>query len=140
MNDRELDTLIPSLCTRCGKCCLNENYMGNLFASADDVARWDDDFRFDILRYAYVMPDGTADLWIDENEREHYRCPFLRKDRGKPTYKCCIHDTKPKPCRDYPQDYDQMVRDGCEIVGELQKLGIDATGWMRAEKRRAKRH
>ena len=33
---RKLDALIPTLCTRCGRCCLNENYMLNLSATTDD--------------------------------------------------------------------------------------------------------
>jgi Fe-S-cluster containining protein len=129
-NHTDLDALIPSLCTRCGKCCLNESYMGTLSATPDDVARWHEQGRTDILQW-----ESLGDLWVDDDGRECSRCPFLRKDRGKATYKCRIYDTRPAACRDYPQSYEQMVHDGCEIVGELQKLGIDATGWMRAERR-----
>jgi Fe-S-cluster containining protein len=126
----DLDTLIPSLCTRCGKCCLNESYMGNLTASPEDVDRWHRQGRADILRF-----ESLGDLWVDDEDRERTRCPFLRKDRCQSTYKCRIYDTRPADCRNYPQTYGQMVDDGCEIIGELEKLGIDATGWMRAERR-----
>jgi hypothetical protein len=56
--------------------------MGSLFADADDVARWEDEGRADILRYVAVLSDdpGSADLWIDSrNGDELNRCPFVRK-------------------------------------------------------------
>jgi Fe-S-cluster containining protein len=126
---RKLDALIQTLCTRCGRCCLNESYMGNLSATAEDVDRWEAEGRYDILRY-----ESIGDLWI-KNGEECTRCPFLRKDRGAERHKCRIHDTKPEECRGYPYDYEQMVQDGCEIVGELERLGIDATGWVTRSRR-----
>jgi Fe-S-cluster containining protein len=129
---KELDQLIPSLCTRCGKCCLKESYMLSLNATGDDVRRWRNEGRADILRYAEVIggKEPWADLWVKpESGEECTRCPFVRKDRGEPTYSCRIHSTRPQVCRNYPGSYDQMAKDGCEIIEELRKLDIDATGW-----------
>lgn len=43
------------------------------------------------------------DLWIDQSrdDYEASRCPFVRKDRGQPTYKCTIYATRPQVCRAY---------------------------------------
>jgi uncharacterized protein len=127
----ELTALIPTLCTRCGRCCLKPDYIATLTASPGDVRRWRREGRHDILAYAEVIGSG-ADLWIRPDGSECTRCPFLRKDRNAVTYRCRIHATKPQPCRDYPASYDQMVEDGCEIVHELVARGIDATGWSRS--------
>jgi len=43
-------------CNQCGKCCTNESFMGTLSATADDVKRWEDEGRNDIL--AWVSPIG----------------------------------------------------------------------------------
>jgi Fe-S-cluster containining protein len=126
----ELDRLIPSLCTRCGKCCLE--WGGSLQASLEDVISWEVAGRNDILAYVDSLTEGTHDLWIKLNGDECRRCPFLRKDGRKPTYTCRIYDARPEVCREYPRDYDHMVLIGCEIVDELRKRGIDATGWVAA--------
>jgi Fe-S-cluster containining protein len=105
--------------------------MGNLTVDAADVRRWHKERRADILHY--VAPVGAGyDVWIEpDTGRERTRCPFVRKDRGASTYKCRIHHTRPQVCRDYLADYEQMVNNGCEIIDELRKLGIDATSWTR---------
>lgn len=109
-------------CTRCGKCCTNESYMGTLSATAADVARWTAERRWDILQFAYVLDYGApgtepggADLWINaETGHEATRCPFVRKDRNRPTYRCTIYETRPEVCRDYvPWSPDTI----CEEVG-----------------------
>lgn len=89
-------------CTRCGKCCTNKNYMGTLSATEEDVQRWTKEKRWDILQYVDVMTPGFGgDLWIPESGEELLRCPFVRKDRNLPTYKCTIYETRPQVCRDY---------------------------------------
>lgn len=100
--------------------------MLTLRATEDDIARWEAEGRDDILAY-----ESLGDLWIKEDGTECTRCPFLRRDRGAPTYRCRIHDTKPHTCANYPVSYDQMVQDGCEIVDGLARLGIDARRWRR---------
>jgi len=109
LGQKELDTLIPSLCTRCGKCCLNEDYMGTLYASDDDVKRWRKETRRDILNHVSSPTEHVHDIWV-KDDGECSRCPFLRKDRGATTFKFRIYNTRPEPCRDYPNDYAQMER------------------------------
>jgi Fe-S-cluster containining protein len=117
-------------CTRCGKCCTNIEFMGNLSATEEDVRRWDDQGRWDIMRYVSVLPPlppwfpkGTgaafpyADLWVDteNNDDEKLRCPFVRKDRNQNTYRCTIYEIRPQVCRDYVP-FSGKRNDICEEV------------------------
>ena len=46
--------------------------------------------------------DPYGDLWVSERTGEEAtRCPFVRKDRNRPTYRCTIYDTRPEVCRNY---------------------------------------
>jgi Fe-S-cluster containining protein len=131
LSQADLDRLIPSLCTRCGKCCLNADYMGTLEVSTEDVRRWHHEGREDILHHVWSVNENVHDAWVTKDGDDCTRCPFVRKDRNAPTYTCRIHQTRPEPGRDYPVDFEQMEQDGCEIIGELIKRGIDATSWRR---------
>jgi Fe-S-cluster containining protein len=79
--------------------------MRTLSATGDDVKRWIKEGRWDILQWAGIFWNGDepegADLWVNEKGDEASRCPFVRKDRGRKTYKCTIYDTRPKVCHDY---------------------------------------
>jgi Fe-S-cluster containining protein len=132
LRQEELDILIPSLCTRCGKCCLNDSYMSTLSIDRTDVARWRKQGRADILQYVWSITPAVHDAWVKPDGSECTRCPFVRKDAGAATYKCRIYDMRPQVCRDYPSSYAQMEFVGCEIIDELRKRGIDATGWEKA--------
>jgi hypothetical protein len=73
-------------CSQCGKCCANEDYMGSLDATGDDVKRWIAEKRWDTLQYVEILgpdDDPWADLWISqETGRDAARCPFVRKITG----------------------------------------------------------
>ena len=94
-------------CSRCGKCCTNPDYMLTLWARGEDVKRWLAERRWDILQWAHVFYNRngeptSADLWISPTTGiEHSRCPFVRKDPNRPTYRCTIYDTRPQVCRNY---------------------------------------
>ncbi len=104
-------------CQRCGACCLHYWWLS---AQPEDIDRWELEGREDILQYAdldlYLMI-GETDLWISpETGEELSRCPFLRKVRNQPVYRCKIYDTRPVVCRRFPQlAYDQ----------EGQLIGVD---------------
>jgi Fe-S-cluster containining protein len=86
-------------CNRCGECCLK--YGSSIVADSEDIVRWTNEKRWDILEHVDLLnwrEGQQGDIYPTETTS---RCPFLRKDNGKPTYKCRIHDTKPKMCRDY---------------------------------------
>lgn len=113
-----------SKCTGCGKFCLNENYMLSLSASKEDILRWEEEDREDILQYVGRIGD-SGDLWISPVTGEELsRCPFLRKVRNEPRYICKIQDTKPATCRGYPYNIRQMKNDGCEIPVVYKQVSV----------------
>ena len=99
-------------CTRCGKCCTNPSFQGNLSATEEDHDRWVAERRWDILKWCDPY---NLDLWVREDGYEKERCPFVRKDPGKPTYRCTIYNTRPQVCRDYVA-FSGDVNDICEEV------------------------
>ena len=93
--------------------------MGSLQATGEDVKRWRQEDRRDILRFAFVLgspDDPWADLWVDsKTEREYRRCPFVRKVPHQNRYLCGIYETRPQVCRDYEPWAPGSI---CEIVDE----------------------
>lgn len=98
--------------------------MRSLPATKSDIRRWRKEGREDILEYVDFVGEGVYVLWVKEGV-ESSRCPFVRKDRGKPTYHCTIHETRPEACRGYPLTAGQMVKLGCEIVGEIESVALN---------------
>ncbi|MDD1651640.1 MAG: YkgJ family cysteine cluster protein [Methanomicrobiales archaeon] len=104
-------------CIQCGWCC--RQYRGYHWAKPEDLLRWHDEGRKDILRYVAAGKDGrgnhrtAADLERSDLERcgpvegwtdpatgiLHEGCPFL-VPAGPSRYLCSIHPTKPQVCRD----------------------------------------
>ena len=80
-------------CQCCGACCLQFSWLS---AQPEDILQYADMYIYSIL--------GEADLWIHPETGEGLRrCPFLRKVRNKPMYRCKIYDTRPMACRWFPQ-------------------------------------
>lgn len=101
-------------CERCGNCC-DERVASGLSASSEDLKNWEDN-NPNILKYTHKVHEALdcADLWFSPiTGQELERCPWLRKDRNKPTYKCLIHDLKPEVCSSYPLNLNQMKIIGC---------------------------
>jgi len=119
-------------CLRCGSCCIQ--YHGNNFANEEEIRRWIEEERFDILHYCYgwnewcfwnfienpkevleYLTEGiNSDVWFNpETQEEIYLCPFLRKRRNREQFECSIHDTRPGVCREYfcdPKDMKKIVK------------------------------
>jgi Fe-S-cluster containining protein len=113
-------------CDQCGLCCLY--YRGTNWAHKEDLVRWFDEGRKDILQYVGIStPAGervTADTlrredlarienisgWVEPGTgRELHPCPFLEKV-GTNLYRCAIHATKPLTCRKFiHQDWDLFI-------------------------------
>lgn len=103
-------------CMRCGRCC--ERWGWSLRGSPDDLVRWLNAGRHDILRHVLVtFRNGnwsrgdrvsTGDmkniasihLWLDSNGRRVNRCPFLERE-GNGRALCRINDFKPDVCREF---------------------------------------
>ena len=123
LDDHPVPRWLASACTGCGKCCIDSSYMLNLPATLSDIRRWKKEGREDILEYVDFVGEGVYDLWVKDG-KSMLRCPFVRKNRGKPTYRCTIHDTRPAACRGYPLTAEQMVELGCEIVGKIESVAL----------------
>lgn len=107
-------------CDQCGVCC--RHYTGTNWARPEDMLRWYDEGRQDILRFVSLRTMGTGKMdasrlsredlaslpplhgWTDpDTGRELQTCPFLlRAEDGK--YYCRIHPTKPLTCRNFEHE------------------------------------
>jgi Fe-S-cluster containining protein len=89
---------IKHTCTHCGTCCLHGGFVSTLPPTGSDVLRWRREGHSDVLSYIEkVQSNIGSDLWI-KTGGELSRCPFVRKERGKPTYECTIYETRPEAC------------------------------------------
>jgi len=97
-------------CNQCGKCCTLYGD-GGLSASASEIDAWETD-RPDIARYV-----SRGKIWISPvTGKPMVRCPWLRKLPRQNKFICRIYNNRPDDCRYYPVRFDEMVRDGCEMV------------------------
>ncbi len=90
-------------CVRCGRCC--QSYTQTLLASREDIQRWRDQKRWDILRHVSLQEANGSlfgEIWMDPSTgKELPVCPFLKPaSRGRLAF-CSIHATRPRVCRDY---------------------------------------
>lgn len=126
-------------CERCGSCCVQ--YDGNNFATEEDIRRWVYGLRHDILQFcggwrewcfgaifetnaqrekviSHLLKDLNDVVWFDPlTQGQLDLCPFLRKKYGKPKFECLIYDTRPKACREYfcePNDMRRIVKKSFE--------------------------
>jgi hypothetical protein len=98
-------------CLRCGQSCTDERLVDE-----EDIRRWVAEGRYDILQHVecFQKDEWCANV-IDieqcgdcENTGKEIvtnsysgRCPFVRKVRKKPCYKCRIQSTKTEECSGY---------------------------------------
>lgn len=110
------DRITP--CHQCGECCTKYSN-GSGLGSVDEaqISEWENNIPH-VIKYLGIFPDyGSGrfgDMWLSPVTGEELeRCPFLRKVRNKPIYKCTIYKYRPYVCRNYPVDIDQMKKDKC---------------------------
>ena len=103
-------------CKQCGHCCLELEAFSTC-ASENDILRWDEEGRFDILEWVDPVDFGDHcefDIWINPRTGDDVsRCPWLRKARGEDRNTCRIHDLKPDLCRNYPLSRQHAEETGC---------------------------
>lgn len=110
-------------CNQCGKCCVNYSN-GGLTASEVEIEYWDN-FRPDIYRY---VSDGK--IWVDpDSSQQIERCPWLREvvaelpnaanSSQQKKYSCDIYHDRPDDCRYYPVTIEQMIKDECEMLEDI---------------------
>ena len=105
-------------CKQCGNCCLNLSDAFETCAEDQDVKRWEEEGRWDILEWVDAIPIGEEhfvyDIWISPVTGDDVqRCTWLRKLPKNDKYKCRIHDTKPEHCREYPRSRTHAEDTGC---------------------------
>lgn len=105
-------------CRRCGHCCRNlaDAYRGCV--SDDDLRRWREAGRFDILARVESLDLGRGNVlhtaWLDpETGEDVERCPWLVELPEGKGHSCCIERLKPQHCRDYPEHRKHAEDTGC---------------------------
>jgi len=105
-------------CNSCGKCCIKYSN-GDLSASDSDLKLWEK-FRPEINRYV-----RNKKIWIDPTTGKQIElCPWLRKEPNASQYTCAIYYDRPEDCRIYPNNVDEMLRDGCEMLEKNDLLNM----------------
>ncbi|PLX46198.1 MAG: hypothetical protein C0609_01075 [Deltaproteobacteria bacterium] len=83
-------------CLLCGTCC--RAFGGHLRASRNDIKRWQEEKREDILKHV----NRLGWLWLNPDTGSLLpKCPYIKED-GEDRFVCAIHETKPEICRAYP--------------------------------------
>ena len=104
-------------CKQCGRCCSLLGIEYELYVDEEDVRRWQDEGRDDIL--AWVAPavyrDREYDFPVDPNTGDEVvgTCPFLRETPERGVTRCLIHDTRPRDCVGFPTFREEAGRIGC---------------------------
>lgn len=130
-------------CTRCGKCCLKYSSGSGLGSvTKRDFLRWVIE-RPELLVYigAPIIADLNelltfdladvdlgnfdldnnryGDLWISPDTGKRMElCPWLQPLPPEKKYLCRIYTVRPEFCRNYPENIDRMISDGCEMLEE----------------------
>ncbi len=118
--------MVNFTCKQCGHCCLNLTGAFNACATEEDIRRWQENHRSDILEWVDVIyldeEHQVYDIWVDPRTGDDVaRCPWLRKLPGKKKYKCSIQDMKPEHCRNYPLSREHAENSGCPGFEEKER-------------------
>jgi Fe-S-cluster containining protein len=92
------------ICKRCGKCCL-ANF--SAYVKDEDIRRWQDEDRLDILLFIEkqrAVWAGDHIVLADGSDLKH--CMFLRTDGC--VCECIIYETRPLTCRNYTPGSSQL--------------------------------
>jgi Fe-S-cluster containining protein len=88
-------------CIRCGKCCLADMTAFVSGIEEEDIKRWKNEGRYDILH----IIDNEHSLWAgdhiisSQDGRYIHGCHFLSWDEEH--YSCSIYETRPIVCRNF---------------------------------------
>ncbi|MCF6290043.1 MAG: YkgJ family cysteine cluster protein [Desulfobacterales bacterium] len=125
-------------CKQCGHCCLNLSGAIDVCATEEDIRRWEENDRADILAWVDVISIGEGhqvyDIWVSPTTGDDVaRCPWLRKLPGKNKYICRIQDMKPEHCRNYPLSREHAENTGCPgFDGTVRKKRKQGNGMPKA--------
>lgn len=97
-------------CNACGKCCIKYGN-GGLSANKEEIQAWQDE----APHIAQYVHQGA--IWFDPNTLQPLTaCPWLTPNANGSGYLCEIYHDRPDDCRYYPSSFDEMIRDGCEMI------------------------
>jgi len=94
--DRHETPQVEKTCLQCGQCC--EAFGGHLHASPQDLIRWRERGRDDLL----ARTNRLGWIWVDPDTKQLVDpCPHI--DRNDPEhFRCAIYPDRPDMCRAYP--------------------------------------
>ncbi len=102
-------------CKRCGRCCLRVSL--SVTVPPEDIEKWKNAGRFDILDWLSVLPGGSADIWLNKysgDDNLPINCPWLQKDDNN-NLSCAIQMLKPTCCYVYGHDESHAIETKCSF-------------------------
>jgi len=134
-------------CLRCGELCGDQKEVYR-----EDIERWMIELQYDILCYVECwskngfcadlsdLPEPCEDCQggVILTSSSSGRCPFVRKVRNKPYYKCRIHDTSSEECSGYLCEKSVPISNlkFADIEGLINKIGLRRYKVLVKQKRR----
>jgi len=101
------------VCKQCGHCCLNLGAYQTC-ATEEDIAKWEENGRDDLLEWVLEIAPGVYDIWMHPETGDYVnRCPWLDKAPGQEKYSCRIQEMKPEICRVFPESREHAEEKGC---------------------------
>lgn len=108
-------------CKQCGRCCRLLGIEYEIYVDQEDVRRWEDDSRGDILAWVAgaVYREGEYDFPVDPATGDEVvgPCPFLIVDPDQGVTRCRIYDTRPWDCVVFPRSREDAGQIGCPGYG-----------------------
>lgn len=106
-------------CRCCGQCCLTLIDAYNGCVSNEDLERWRQSGRDDILAWVKTLDLGPTNklhtAWVDpESGDDVERCPWLIDRLNQKGHLCGIEEIKPDHCRAYPEHQSHAESTGCK--------------------------
>jgi hypothetical protein len=102
------ETTINNPCWPCANCCTNVI----IRIKAEEINRWKDENRYDILLCLEEITEGAVFVIRKKNGE----CIFLT-EKG-----CSIHSTRPEVCRKFPMSKKHAEGFNCKLKDNLKKV------------------
>ena len=118
-------------CSWCGHCCLNLIDAYNGCVSDNDLKRWQQLGREDILVWIETLDLGPGNqlhtAWINpETGEDVERCPWILDIISGTGHLCGIESIKPDHCRAYPEHQKHAEETGCQGYSQQPQI-VSAT-------------
>lgn len=131
-------------CRCCGHCCLTLIDAYNGCVSDNDLQRWQQLGRNDLLEWVETLtlsPDNQLHMaWIDpETGQDVERCPWLLDKIDHNGYLCGIDKIKPDHCREYPEHQRHAMATGCHGYADTSVHAAEVSEGGHREKKQNQR-